>query len=456
MKKLIFFLGIIALLALVIILGAGSAVAYPAWSVTGAVEQCMTCHEPGSFWPTATALFQGAHDGLVGECMTCHEFEGEPIHGQWGDTPEACARCHRTHTAAAPKLLVMGGNALCTFCHGYTPGLAQTNVLGGELRYNSGSLRGGGFDSVVMNTSNNTGNATDAWMWPVDGGSGTNNSTSTHSLDVEAVIWGSGNFTWASGNGTSAYKTTTTLECTSCHDPHAFHKTYRMLKKQPVDSAIGAHGSTQFAWVTDILAYAKWNPTSGILAYDTSDYTEVDYLAPNVYSDNGSLVMVGSNVKYSQQISKWCSSCHERYHAEKGGYVNGNPGGSPTGDAIFNYRHLTGDIMTSGNTTASCGYSCHEHRLLTCLSCHVAHGTTATMTPYAVIPWPGEGGQTYDGLPGTAVDPDLPALNWDSELSGRSSLLRLDNRGVCQNAYCHPKGTIAYLEDHEQGTDYDW
>jgi hypothetical protein len=64
----------------------------------------------------------------------------------------------------------------------------------------------------------------------------------------------------------------------------------------------------------------------------------------------------------------------------------------------------------------------YRHRSTTgnvgCLSCHVAHGSSATMgTNSGAVPWPG-GGTT-------------PAGN------ARSSLLRVDNRGVCQS--CHNK-----------------
>jgi hypothetical protein len=57
-----------------------------------------------------------------------------------------------------------------------------------------------------------------------------------------------------------------------------------------------------------------------------------------------------------------------------------------------------------------------------CLKCHVAHGTSATMSSYAAatdITWPG----------GTTP-------TWQGTESNYSRLLHIDNRGVCLQ--CHP------------------
>jgi hypothetical protein len=64
----------------------------------------------------------------------------------------------------------------------------------------------------------------------------------------------------------------------------------------------------------------------------------------------------------------------------------------------------------------------YRHRSTTgtvgCMSCHVAHGSSAIMgTNSGAVPWPG-GGAAPNG-------------------NARSSLLRVDNRGVCQS--CHNK-----------------
>ena len=89
-------------------------------------------------------------------------------------------------------------------------------------------------------------------------------------------------------------------------------------------------------------------------------------------------------------LTNWCSQCHTRYLAP------GGSGHTDSGDSFFAFRHSTLNVG--------------------CMTCHVAHGSSGQM------------GQ----ISGAVLWPDLSAApNSDS----RSSLLRLENRGVC--AYCH-------------------
>jgi hypothetical protein len=101
------------------------------------------------------------------------------------------------------------------------------------------------------------------------------------------------------------------------------------------------------------------------------------------------------------QISTWCSTCHTRYNAPGGSW------GTSSTDTIFNYRHPT---------TSS----------LECTKCHVAHGSNAKMPGSQAL------GTNFSGTypyPGGAI------------LSGSSRLLKVDNRGTCQQ--CHdPTGTV--------------
>jgi hypothetical protein len=120
------------------------------------------------------------------------------------------------------------------------------------------------------------------------------------------------------------------------------------------------------------------------------------------------------------QLSGWCAQCHTRYLALQ------NSGNIDSLDAIFAYRHLTqgppncflchdahGGILATAGPMFS-----HD---VTCMTCHVAHGTSASMTsdgPYS----------------GSVVWPDGATMPNGND---RSSLLRVDNRGTCQ--LCHGK-----------------
>ncbi len=92
------------------------------------------------------------------------------------------------------------------------------------------------------------------------------------------------------------------------------------------------------------------------------------------------------------KATEWCSQCHTRYSAAAGS------GSTTSGDSIFDYRHITYGLSAG------------------CFKCHVAHGSSATMGFYSgSVAWPG-GGESSSG-------------------NARSSLLNIDNRGVC--AQCH-------------------
>jgi hypothetical protein len=104
----------------------------------------------------------------------------------------------------------------------------------------------------------------------------------------------------------------------------------------------------------------------------------------------------GISATFTTQISTWCLTCHSRY-LSAGWDVE-------TTDAIYKYRH------TATNTSRNC------------ITCHVAHGSDAQMSP-------GGYSATME-YPGGAAAP-----------VGDSRLLKVNNRGTCQ--LCHdPTGTI--------------
>jgi hypothetical protein len=95
---------------------------------------------------------------------------------------------------------------------------------------------------------------------------------------------------------------------------------------------------------------------------------------------------------FNTSMSAWCAQCHGRHTAPSGSW------GVDSGDANYKFRHPSG-LGASVN----------------CASCHVAHGSSSTMS-------------------GAAASVDLP----DGSGHEDSALLRLNNRGVCEN--CHAGG----------------
>lgn len=307
-------------------------------------------------------------------------------HGGYTATTDACAGCHRAHTAQGASLLLAGSStALCLTCHGATGTGADTDVVDGVYLERDGTaedpaegvvnqgLRGGGFQYARMDTG---------WT----GAASPQAVTSAHLADGgSGIAWGSG----AIGSGAGE---AITLACVSCHDPHGGagggnSPTYRLLRPTPLESGTG----TVVLADEDVKHYT----------IDAADgkYFGQDYDS-NLYHD----------------MAAWCSSCHDRYLAMA------SSGHTSSGDDIYTYRHISvgsgcGCHNMHGGPPAT-GNPEYRHDPLSCLTCHVAHGSSAHMSGAAgEVPWP-------DGSSAPAGD-------------ARSALLRVDNRGTCE--LCHDK-----------------
>jgi predicted CXXCH cytochrome family protein len=279
-----------------------------------------------------------------------------------GLTADTCAACHRAHTAKAPYLLKESQEKLCFTCHG-TSGTGSNEDVEDGVGYSGagrtgtkGALRGGGFKYALIDSAHPSGNGYLGEI-PVRGTSAP--VTSSHSIDESGqTAWGNGEV-----NASPDYGKAISLSCGSCHDPHG-NGNYRILRPIPTES-----GAAEGVAIADA---------------STKTYT----------TDNYWLVEDESAPGFIANISAWCATCHTRYLA------GGGSGHTNSGDAVFAYRHRTN--QTSQGTP-------------TCIQCHAAHGSNASMGTYS----------------GSVSNPDGSAAGGDSRL------LRIDNRGVCQ--MCHNK-----------------
>jgi predicted CXXCH cytochrome family protein len=296
-------------------------------------------------------------------------------------TADSCAGCHRAHTAAGAMLIDAEDEvALCLNCHGSAATGATTNVIDGVRAGTLYGLRGGGFTNALMNTS---------WT----GTAVSRPATSAHTYDdVTAVtMWGNGPI--GSGAGTASV----TLGCSGCHNPHG-NGAYRILRPIPEGS-----GATADVLVDDQIV-PVYTVASPLNRYFGEEYADSSY-------------------QTLSSLDAWCAQCHTRHEATAPGSAN-----LDTGDPIFAYRHTT--RLTSGSLdclvchTSTSGGDAHNPAGITpaiaheplCQTCHVAHGSAAQMGTFSgTVPWP-------DGATSPSGD-------------GRSSLLRLDNRGLC--VACH-------------------
>lgn len=344
-----------------------------------------------------------------------------------------CAGCHRAHTAKAEYLLKVAQPQLCYSCHADGGG-ASTNVVSGVIMDTAQALRGGGFEKALIGSALATKDT--GAVDPVTGRMATSNqtvpvlaagvtTTSKHLIDgvSAATAWGNG--TDASGAGKSL-----TLECGSCHDPHG-NGNYRVLRPIPVDSGYAVHEikaaipavvdnpATPLVDETAAAVPAVMSPAAGIKIPDATSY---DYKTLNYWKSGDALVpndatatLTGTKKAtdlaadgYINNIANWCTTCHTRYLAVSGSYGKARVGTNAAGqDTNFTYQHRS-DANYKGSAA-------------NCITCHVSHGSNATMTGAALTV----------ANPGAA----LTAFGDATTSSADSKLLRVDNRGTC--AMCH-------------------
>jgi len=165
------------------------------------------------------------------------------------------------------------------------------------------------------------------------------------------------------------------------------------------------------------------------LAAGTQQYTTTDYWQN--LADNGisraplAPSTAGSSSPYATfltSMSNWCSACHTRYRATSGKTYAYN-----TGDAVTTYRHR-GDsssrVQSAFDATAIPAAAGNYKASPNCIQCHVSHGAnSATGSISSTMENPGGG---TAGL-GVGASP----------ASADNRLLRIDQRGVCEQ--CHSK-----------------
>ena len=286
-------------------------------------------------------------------------------HSGFGPVTDACAGCHRAHTGQGGYLLLSTGTALCESCHG-TPGTgADTNVWDGVYVERDGVTEAPA-EGVAGRGLRGGGFANALIDSYLDDTASSAASTSAHTFDGSSgTMWGNGAI--GSGPGGSL-----ALGCTNCHNPHGRAgtggtATYRILRAVPTGS--GGSGVEISDEITKIYTVADAN----------NNYMQESY---------GFL---------ASPLTNWCSQCHTRYRAP------GDSGHTDSGDPIFAYRHSTVNVS--------------------CVKCHVSHGSSAPMGPSSgAVRWP-------DG----SAEPNGDA---------RSSLLRLANRGVCAHCHVTPDGSV--------------
>lgn len=304
---------------------------------------------------------------------------------------DACAGCHRAHTAVFSSILKAGATyyEFCTSCHDGTG--ANTNVVNGVFlgtvtgwgteTYGTADagLNAGGFAEAKPYTSRSNRIGTSAAV------------TSKHDVTSDTATYTA----WGGGNTGPGY--TIPLTCVSCHDAHG-NTNYRILKdlQDSVDYPLPGNG------------------------YDPGPVASNEGATPDFTS-----------IKYKSGQSAWCVDCHTQYLTTQGTRPESDPvAGTQDTSGIYDagdgqgakvrYRHPVNVSIGSAKASNLNTYvqlpadqgtynaNIQPGDQVQCLTCHQAHGTSAAMT-----------------------------VNANVAPTNDSALLRLNNRRVCQD--CHQK-----------------
>ncbi len=229
-------------------------------------------------------------------------------------------------------------------------------------------------------------------------------------------------FPWGfnANTGQNSNSLASPLQCTSCHNPHGTGN-YRLLKE-----SINGNDVVALAYFGG--SFTKDEGAAGFEAGAPADkYTREYY---------GSAGTGGAPTTAGQgSLASLCGACHTAYPSD-GASVGYTAGGTT------HYRHKTEMAYTDWTNPETGGPASQNPELnpltgfpalrlasngsetdtiVTCLTCHRVHGSTSTMSGYALT-------QGLGGLGDNDLTPSQSATS-------TSTLLYTDNRGMCEA--CH-------------------
>jgi hypothetical protein len=372
-------------------------------------------------------------------------------HGGYIANTEACAGCHRAHTApssltwvdkneASKSALLLSDSSqiyqFCLACHDSTSQGADTNVMDGVYK---GTDYGTPQAKLISGAFGSVDSVKGPGVWDGQG----KQVTSSHLINGQSWgAWGGGAYgstssAEASGNFPATLGTGNkiVMDCGTCHDPHG-SSNYRILKDVVYGVAVGGYDPSSSA--------ASPTPTPFVISKEIGFpiggfelHTPYTAYIPN-YTKAQYSVAPGANP--TKGMSGWCIGCHTTYATKTSTYDAGDgfnfvdrhrhpinvplsnfagPRSLVVTDVPLPLAHLASDpIVARAAPVANSSGDWIE-----CLTCHNAHGASTVMTGYANV------ASSADPLPGSGtggVDP-----------TNDSALLKMDNRGVCEA--CHNK-----------------
>ncbi|MFQ5575740.1 MAG: cytochrome c3 family protein [Anaerolineae bacterium] len=254
-------------------------------------------------------------------------------HGGYTATTDACAGCHRAHTATGPKLLIETSTyALCISCHGNAGSGANTNVEDGYYLASRDDAAANG-NVGAANTPDNSALLGGGFV-----NYGGNAVTSSHDPSgATDLAWGNG-----VARGSTAALAAGNLTCASCHDPHG-SANYRIIKATVNGNAVAV--------------------------------AQVDEGAAKDYDTE----------QWGTGQSNVCAACHDDYHKTAVGQ------GSILDGASYTHRIDMGYSYGGNNNPETVGMGGYTlplaetgtNNTVACQTCHLPHGTASTMAGFA-------------------------------------------------------------------------
>lgn len=375
------------------------------------------------------------------------------VHGGYTMNTEACAGCHRAHTAPSSitwrndagvdrsALLISNATtieAFCLVCHDNAAQGADTNVVGGIYEgtaYGTGGdpLLGGAFGETVGGVKyDGYGRRVTSFhivsgdTWGAYGGGLLTTGAPAASYNATAAT---GTYPGANVGESSAQ---IRMDCATCHDVHG-SSNYRLLKDVVYNVRVGGYdplsdptSPTPTPWV---ISSESGFPVGGFRLHDTAIMASY---VPN-YTDPQYAKAPGNDP--TKGMSGWCSACHQAYMSTASTYNAGDGFGTllrhrhPVNVPLTNFLMASRPLVVSNEPSVPLAHDPGEHVAsssdwIDCMTCHRAHGTSAVMTGWANV-----ADVVNDYRPNTGVGGVPPA--------NASALLRLDNRSACER--CHNK-----------------
>jgi cytochrome c553 len=352
----------------------------------------------------------------------------------------------------------------CYACHDNAAQGADTNVEGGVYKGNlagnthGGALNGGFFGSTNASGAVRTSDHIVSGGWGAYGGGQYGQGLTGATGDIIGQQVGAGN--------------TITMTCASCHDPHG-SSNYRLLADKVNGNTVGGYdaGDLPLPWVvSNEVGYPNgWNGPGGATGAGQEGWLK--HQAGNYQMNGGGGGWPGYHPSYTtpkyamapsdstpatdhavaRGMSGWCAGCHSVYmqtgtpHSTDSSYNAGDGWGYQSRhrhpmnvSMASSYGALTVTITPAAvdlplaHTPDVAGTTTNDGAdWIDCMTCHVAHGASSDMTGYANVKdatniEPNSGTTVSGGITKRGVAP-----------TGDSALLRMNNRGVCEE--CHNK-----------------